>query len=465
MRLTPGSAASVRNAIQRRARRASSSPRLLDLGQPLELRLLDRRRRCTASAVAPSSPSVKPLTPTRIHRPVVELALELVGGVGDLGPGTSRPRCAAIDAVEHRAVAELVEVGEHRLGLALRARRSATRRTTSRRAGRRRGRRRSRGRSTCWVRRAMRAAFSVGSASASSKLSVCRLWVPPSTPASASMATRAMLTSGCWAVSDTPAVWVWNRSCSERSATRAVAVAQPPGPDAAGGAVLGDLLEEVDVGVEEEAEPGRERRRSSRPAAMRRLDVGEAVGEGERQLLGGRRARLADVVAGDRDRVPARHLGGAEAHHVAHQPHRRPRREDELLLGLVLLQDVVLDGAAEAWRAARPCWSPSTTYMASTIAAGELIVIDVVTEPRSMSANRSRHVGEGVDGHAGAPDLAQRRARRRSRGPSSVGMSNAVDRPLPPDRRSSLNRALVSSAVPNPANWRMVQSRDRYIEA
>ena len=62
----------------------------------------------------------------------------------------------------------------------------------------------------------MRAAFSVGSAIASSIELVCRLWVPPSTPASASMAVRTMLISGCWAVSDTPAVWVWKRSCSER---------------------------------------------------------------------------------------------------------------------------------------------------------------------------------------------------------------------------------------------------------
>ena len=44
-------------------------------------------------------------------------------------------------------------------------------------------------------------------------------------------------------------------------------------------------------------------------------------------------------------------------------------------------------------------------------------------------------------------------------------MSKAVDSPLPPERSSSLNRALVSSAVPKPANWRIVQSRDRYIEA
>ena len=71
---------------------------------------------------------------------------------------------------------------------------------------------------TCCVRSAMRAAFSVGSASASSIELVCNDCVPPSTPASASIAVRAMLTSGCCAVSDTPAVCVWKRSCSERSA-------------------------------------------------------------------------------------------------------------------------------------------------------------------------------------------------------------------------------------------------------
>ncbi len=69
----------------------------------------------------------------------------------------------------------------------------------------------------CCVRRAMRAAFCVGNAIASSIEFVCRLCVPPSTPANASIAVRTMFISGCCAVSDTPAVWVWNRSINERS--------------------------------------------------------------------------------------------------------------------------------------------------------------------------------------------------------------------------------------------------------
>ena len=57
----------------------------------------------------------------------------------------------------------------------------------------------------------------MGSPSASSRELVCSDWVPPHTAASAWMATRTTLTSGCWAVSVEPAVWVWKRSQQERS--------------------------------------------------------------------------------------------------------------------------------------------------------------------------------------------------------------------------------------------------------
>ncbi len=45
---------------------------------------------------------------------------------------------------------------------------------------------------------------------------VWRLWVPPRTADSASKAVRTMLFSGCWAVSEQPAVWVWKRRAQER---------------------------------------------------------------------------------------------------------------------------------------------------------------------------------------------------------------------------------------------------------
>ena len=86
---------------------------------------------------------------------------------------------------------------------------------------------------------------------------------------------------------------------------------------------------------------------TAQPAGERRLHVGHPVGDREGQLLDGRRPRLADVVAADRDGVPAGQLAGAELDRVGHQAHRGRRREEELLLGDVLLEDVVLDRALE----------------------------------------------------------------------------------------------------------------------
>ena len=77
------------------------------------------------------------------------------------------------------------------------------------------------------------------------------------------------------------------------------------------------------------------------------LDVGQPVLERERELLRRRRAGLADVVAADAHRVPARHVARAPLDHVAQQAHRRVDREAPLLLGDVLLEDVGLDRAAQ----------------------------------------------------------------------------------------------------------------------
>ncbi len=146
---------------------------------------------------------------------------------------------------------------------------------------------------------------------------------------------------------------------------------------------------------------------TSRPSALPELDVCEAVRDRERELLRGRRARFADVVAGDRDRVPFRQLGRAERNRVAHQTHRRPGREDEFLLRLIFLQDVVLQGAAEA----PPC---------DTIGFGVRNEHRKDHRRRAVDRHRCRDraevdpavqildVCERVDGHAAFPDLTQR---------------------------------------------------------
>src|SRR5439155_1463287 len=78
-----------------------------------------------------------------------------------------------------------------------------------------------------------------------------------------------------------------------------------------------------------------------------RVDVGDAVGEREAELLGGRTTCLAHVVAADRDRVPARNVLGAEGEHVGDDAERGRGRIDVGAARGILLEHVVLDGAAD----------------------------------------------------------------------------------------------------------------------
>ena len=98
--------------------------------------------------------------------------------------------------------------------------------------------------------------------------------------------------------------------------------------------------------VEEEGDPRREGIDRQAPCDCR-LDVRDSVGEGEGHLLYSGRARLADVVAGDRDRVPTGHLAPAELEDVGRDLERRSRREYVGAPGRILLQQVVLDGAGQ----------------------------------------------------------------------------------------------------------------------
>jgi hypothetical protein len=82
-------------------------------------------------------------------------------------------------------------------------------------------------------------------------------------------------------------------------------------------------------------------------AGQPELDVPEPIGERERELLRGGRSRLADVVAGDRERLVRRDLVGAVLHQVADQAQVRLGLEQPLLLRDVLLEDVGLQRAVE----------------------------------------------------------------------------------------------------------------------
>ena len=130
---------------------------------------------------------------------------------------------------------------------------------------------------------------------------------------------------------------------------RAKPLAHDLRPQLAGGPKLGDLLEEVVVRVEEEAQPLPERVHIE-SGLEGGLDVCDAVGQGEGEFLSSGRPCLADVVAADRDRIPARRVLGAPRERVRDEPHRGPRRVDVRPSRRVLLQDVVLDRPAQLLR-------------------------------------------------------------------------------------------------------------------
>ena len=156
---------------------------------------------------------------------------------------------------------------------------------------------------------------------------------------------------------------------------RAEAIAHDAGPDAAGGAKLGDLFEKIVMRVEEEGE-ARGEAVDVEARVDGSLDVGDAVGQCEGDFLRGGRSRFAHVVAGDGDGVP---LGqvlagpgedvGDDAHGVANGINIGAARN-------VLLKDVVLDGAGEF----------------ADIGAGAA---------GDGHVERKQNAGRGVDGHRG----------------------------------------------------------------
>ena len=111
-----------------------------------------------------------------------------------------------------------------------------------------------------------------------------------------------------------------------------------------------------------------------------------------------------------------------------------------------------------------PAFSAWATNIAKITAAGELIVIDVVIDARSIPAYRSSMSANESIATPQRPTSPNAISSSESI-PNNVGMSNAVDNPSPPERMISLNRQFVSSAVPNPANIRIVHNFDRYIDA
>ena len=248
------------------------------------------------------------------------------------------------------------------------------------------------------MRSASRAAFSVGSAMASSNEFVWSDWVPPSTAASAWTATRTRLTSGCCAVSWTPAVCVWNRSISDfgffapnssritsaqiRRAARNFATSSS--------SVVRETKKNASRGANSS---------TSCPdsIAARTYSIPFAKREGD--LLRRRRPGLRHVVAGDGDRVPSRHLLAAVREDVGDQPQRLLRRVDVGAAGDVLLEHVVLDGAGEL-------------LAADALALADELVEQHQQRRRGVDRHRGRHLVErdAVEQHPHVLDRVDRDA-------------------------------------------------------
>ena len=309
---------------------------------------------------------------------------------------------------------------------------------------------------TCWVRSASVAAASVGSASASSNPLVWSDWVPAEHG-------RERLDGHARDV-DERLLGLQRRAGRlgvepEHHRLRLGGpepVAHDVGPHPPGGPELGDLLEKVVVRVEEEAEP-RPERVHVEPGVERRLDVGDPVGQGEPELLGRRRPGLADVVARDRDRVPARRVLGAPRERVGDEPHRRARRVDVGPSRGVLLEDVVLDRPAE------PRWVRPLLFRHGDVEREQDRRRRVDGHRRGHALQRDpveqlAHVLDGGDGHADLADLALGhrvvgvvadlgRQVERHREPARAGRQQGV---VPLVRRLSRREAGVLAHGPEP---------------
>ncbi len=131
----------------------------------------------------------------------------------------------------------------------------------------------------------------------------------------------------------------------------AVAVARDLVPQLDERAHLAHLLDEAQAGVDEEADAtdaAGELTGVDAAALAQEVEQPDRGGQREGQLLRRRGPGLLQVIGADVGRVPLRHPVDAVLVHLRGEPHAGRRREDVRAAGQVLLDDVVLRGAAQA---------------------------------------------------------------------------------------------------------------------
>jgi hypothetical protein len=109
-----------------------------------------------------------------------------------------------------------------------------------------------------------------------------------------------------------------------------------------------------------------------------------------------------------------------------------------------------------------PRSSATTTYIARSVDAVALIVIEVDTRSSGMPSRRTCMSSTVSMATPTRPTSPTARGESESI-PICVGRSKATESPVWPAARRCRKRAFVSAAVPKPAYWRIVQRRPRYI--
>src|SRR5580692_2123656 len=175
-------------------------------------------------------------------------------------------------------------------------------------------------------------------------------------------------------------------------------------PDLARRPVFRDLLEEIVVRVEKEAEP-RTKFVYVKAAPACPFDIFDAIIKCESQLLQRSRSGFANVISADRDCVKAWRELRSEFECVDYQTHRRRWRIDVFLLRYVFLENVVLHGSGNLFpvRALLFCHDQihgpqhRSGRVDSHRNRGAL-----ETDP----AEKNLHILERINGHAALADLA-----------------------------------------------------------
>ena len=119
------------------------------------------------------------------------------------------------------------------------------------------------------------------------------------------------------------------------------------GPQAAGGAKLGNFFEQIAVGVEEERKLGSEIV-DGETSVERGLNVSDSIRKSKCNFLNGGRASFTDVIARDGDGVPLGKSFAAPGKNIGDDAHGRTDGIDVCAASDVFLEDIVLSGAGKS---------------------------------------------------------------------------------------------------------------------